>query len=227
MLNLVMTIWVLAIPATGSVEPVSTSDAIITNVMQTYQLDPSTTEVEILANSLRTAAVLPNQISIRPLTSKEPEGLFMVKAVVTIDGVVVESAQVRLKIKRFGEVLVLTDRVKRHDAISADKLSRRRMEITNLQEQPVESPDCLVGNRARRNLPLGDILTTGDIEPIPEVEPGREVSIVYSDGRCTITAPGTVLQTGQAGDYVKVKNTASNQIIIARVVDKTAVAVDP
>lgn len=47
------------------------------------------------------------------------------------------------------------------------------------------------------------------------------------DGLCRITAAGVALQSGMAGDYVKVKNKGSGKIILARVVDGTAVAVGP
>ena len=53
------------------------------------------------------------------------------------------------------------------------------------------------------------------------------LSFVYIDGLCRITATGVALQSGMAGDYVKVKNKGSGKIILARVVDGTAVAVDP
>ena len=47
------------------------------------------------------------------------------------------------------------------------------------------------------------------------------------DGLCRITSAGVSLQSGMAGDYVKVKNKGSGKIILARVVDGAAVAVDP
>ena len=83
------------------------------------------------------------------------------------------------------------------------------------------------GYRTKRNLRRGTILTTAAIEPIPDIEAGRELSIVYIGGLCRITTAGVALQSGMAGDYVKVKNKGSGKIILARVVDGTAVAVDP
>ena len=65
------------------------------------------------------------------------------------------------------------------------------------------------------------------MEQVPDVESGREVSIVYNAGPCRISALGVVLQKGMAGDYIKVKNKSSGKIVLARVVDESAVAVDP
>ena len=65
------------------------------------------------------------------------------------------------------------------------------------------------------------------LERIPDIERGRDVAIVYIEGMCRISADGRTMQSGQAGDYIKVKNKTSGKIILARVVDATAVAVDP
>jgi len=205
----------------------TTDEAVVRHIAQMYQLDSTVYEIEILNNPLRMAEVTLDELSVRPLTQKDPLGLFAVKAIVTVDGQEIESGQIRLKIKKYADVLVLTDKVGRSDLFEPDDLMHRRMEVTNLQEKTIMSMEELQGCRARRNLRVGDILTSGDVEQIPDVEPGSDVQIVYSDGLCRITAPGKVMQTGIAGEYVKVKNTSSNKIIVARVVDHSAVAVEP
>ena len=146
---------------------------------------------------------------------------------VTEAGDIVESGQVRMKIRQFADVVVLSDKIRSRKPLSKDKLTIKRMEITSLYEKPLRSIEELSGYRAKRNLTKGTILTTAAIEPTPDIERGREVSIVYVDGLCRITAAGVALQSGMAGEYVKVKNKASGKIIVARVVDETAVAIDP
>ena len=87
------------------------------------------------------------------------------------------------------------------------------MDVTNMVEQPVTLIEDVVGLRTKRNLRRGDILTFKSVELIP-------------DGVCRISATGVVMQEGMAGDYIKVKNKSSGKMVIARVVDAGAVAVD-
>ncbi len=201
--------------------------AIIDKMMAMYSLDTSSYRIDILSNPLKTAEVSPDNIAIRPLTQKEPLGLFTVIVKVTQGGETLESGQVRMKIREFADVVVLADKIRRGEPLSKDKLTIKRMDITSLHEKPLRAIEGLDDNRAKRNLAKGAILTTAGIEPTPDIEAGREVSIIYVDGLCRITTAGVALQSGMAGEYVKVKNKASHKIIVARVVDETAVAVDP
>ena len=201
--------------------------AIVDKMMAMYSLDTGSYKIEILSNRLKSVVVSADNIAIRPLTTKEPLGLFTVMVKVLEGGEIIESGQVRMKIKQFADVLVLSDKIGSREKLPEDRLTIRRMDITSLHEKPLRSMEQIDGYRAKRNLRRGTILTTSAIEPIPDIEAGRELSIVYIDGLCRITAAGVALQSGMAGDYVKVKNKGSGKIILARVVDGTAVAVDP
>lgn len=222
---LLTVVSVLTLPV--PVRAASCDQAIIDGMMAMYNLDTSSYEIEILSNRLKAASVSADNIAIRPLTPKEPLGLFTVMVKVTEGGEVLESGQVRMKIRQFADVVVMSDRIRSREPLTKDKLTIKRMEITSLLEKPLRSIENLGGYRAKRNLNKGKILTTSAIEPMPDIERGREVSIVYVDGLCRITAVGVALQSGMAGEYVKVKNKASGKIIVARVVDETAVAVSP
>ena len=202
-------------------------NAIVAKMFSIYGFDKNVCEIDLLHYSLKMAEVNPENIIIQPLSQKEPLGLFTVMVRIYENGEEFESGQVRMKIKKYADVLVATERLKRSDDLTPDNLALKRMDITSLVEKPVMTFDELVGYRAKRNISRGKILTTGSIEPIPDIERGREVQIVYSDGLCRITTSGIALQTGMAGDYLKIKNKSTGKIIIARVVDETAVAVDP
>jgi len=202
-------------------------EAIQAKVIDMYDLDSSYYRVELLSNPLKSAELTLSELTLRPLTQKEPLGLFSMIADVKVDGRTLESGQVRLKIKKYDDVLVLLENVTRSETVSAGQVEFQRMEVTNEHERPLTDPSELSGQRARRNLRRGSILTARDLEAIPDIEFGRDVSIVYSDGLCRISAEGKALASGLAGEYIKVKNKSSGKIILARIVDATAVAVDP
>ena len=222
-------IWLclVLIPAVSSAQTASVDELVIRWVRSTYHLDSLECEIDILSNPFATTVIETGQLGFRALTLSEPAGLFTVLAELKNDGALVKRSQIRLRVKRFAEVIVATDRLKRHDRFTGDKLVLKRMEITSLRQQPIRSIERLDGFRIKRNLSKGKILTTGLIEPVPDIEVGREVSILFSDGLCTITAPGRMLQTGWKGDRVKVKNLASGKVITARVSDSTVVVVGP
>ncbi len=218
---------VLLLPLIATAAPVPTEQAVIDELMQMYGLDSSTCTVEILTNRLKTAEVEPGEVSIRPIAQKEPLGLFNIAATIERDGRMIESAQLRLRITRFLDVLVATDRIAMHEPLTPENCTLKRMDVTRLHEKALTSLDEVAGMRTSKIIRKGTLLTTSTVETPPDVEAGQEVTIVYADSRCRITVPGRVLQKGSHGDYIKVKNSSSGKIIVARVVDQNAVEVDP
>lgn len=215
---------VLSMPAFAGNE---SDKFIISKMKEIYELEDANYEIEILSNKLKLPLISLDNLSIRALTQKEPLGLFTIIATIIVNDKVIETAQVRMRVKKYGEVLVASDRLKRHQKISAENTIVRKMEITNLREKPVLSIADTEGYRLKKNLRKGAILTSGAMEVIPDIESGMETTIVYDDGLCKITATGLALQSGVVGDYIKVKNKATKKIIIARIVNKRFVAISP
>ena len=219
---------VLLLAAAGSAARVSDiNQAVVEQIYDNYQLDPQYYQVEVLASSLKTDYNDSLDIIIESLSQKEPRGLFTILVSLYKDKNFVEKGQVRLRIKKFAEVLVATTKIERNEVLSEDKLILKMMDITSLQEQPVESFDAINGYRSKRNLFIGRILTSDAVEPVPDIDVGREVSIVYTNGLFSVSTTGKALQKGWTGDYVKVRNNDSGKIILARVVDEGAVVIDP
>lgn len=194
---------------------------------KTFELDSATYRVEVLSSQIKAADVTLSELHLKPLSQKEPLGLFTVIATITRDGRTLESGQVSLRIHKFAEVLVAQESLRRHDEPMETQFSLQRMDITSLLEQPVTAFESVTGLRMRRNLAKGQILTTSAIEPVPDIEVGREVSIQCSNGLFSISTPGTAQQSGMAGELIRVKNRASGKIIQATIVDNSTVAIAP
>ena len=204
----------------------TSAEAVREHMFALYELDPDQYQVEILSNPLEDVTINPGEFSLRPLTRSEPLGVFSIMATVRRDGEEVAKGQVRMRISRFESVLVATDRIQRADELQPQMVEVRRMDVTDLREKPLKDIDELIGFQAGRNLRKGSIMTTGDLAPIPDVERGRGLTIVYQVGLCRVTATGEAMQTGVTGDYIKVRNKATKKIITARVMDATEVMVD-
>lgn len=202
--------------------------ALRTQIMQMYQLDPASYEVEVLSSQIHETQLGDKQdLKIKAISQKEPLGLFSVIASITEDGQTVETGQVSLNIKKFASVLVTQDNLLRHDKPGAAKLTLQRMDITSLPEQPVQSLDAIAGSRLKRNVGKGQILTFSALEPVPDIEVGEEVTIVFREGLLKVTVPGEAMQPGSTGDEIRVRNHTSGKILTGRIEANKVVAVQP
>jgi flagella basal body P-ring formation protein FlgA len=196
-------------------------------LVDTYQLDTENYEIEHLTDQvtdLDNAAVL---TVLRPLSQKEPLGLFTLLTQIDYPDGRSEQMQVRVRIRKFSDVVIAADKFDRHAAVKQSAFRISRTDVTNLQEQPLTSLEAIAGLRTTRIIRKGTIVTSGMLESIPDVEAGTEVSIVYTAGLCTITARGKALEPGYKGDLVRVKNADSGKIIHAEVIDNASVSVNP
>ncbi len=218
---IVMSVFVSAVTAE------SCDQAIIDRIMSTYSLDSASYQIEILSNRLQSKDIRPQDLSIKPLTQTDPIGLYTILATLSVNGDPAETGEVRMKISKFASVVVATDRFERHEHLSPDRLSIERMDVTNLREQPLTSLADISGSWAKRNLRKGMILTLPAVEKIPDVLVGKEMLIVYDDGLCRVTAPGIAMQEGSSGEFIRIKNKATNKVITGRIIDDREVAVTP
>ncbi len=104
-------------------------------------------------------------------------------------------------------------------------LVRARRAITGKNQQPVTDMVLLEGKQTRRYIPAGSIIFPSMYEEIPVISPGDRINIVIEKGLIKITAEGVARQKGGIGDFIRVVNLGSNQIVKAEVIDSTTVAV--
>jgi flagella basal body P-ring formation protein FlgA len=204
-----------------------TGTVIVQMIRDKYDLQPPEFGIEITSNGLQIAEVEPEEISIHPLSQKDPLGLFTVRVEVKRDGELIERGQVRMRISKFAEVLVALDKVRRYDLLTADQFEPVFSDITELRERPIASVSELTGKRARRNLPRGTLLTTGALETTPDVKSGGDVVIAFTDDWGVITVPGRAMEAGWIGTLMRVKNLATGKVVQAMVMSESTVEVNP
>jgi flagella basal body P-ring formation protein FlgA len=226
-IKVLLIIGLLSFTASMSLAQPTANEIAINKVYALYSLDKENYSIEVLSDGLTTEGVSELDIEVKPLYQTTPLGRFTIVATVTKSGKVLESRQIRLFIRKFANVLVATDRISRLGELSEESILIERKEITDLREQPLTEIKSLSGQRARRNLAKGIILTTGDIEPLPAVKSHRDIHLIYVSGLCRVTSKGETLQDGQIGEFIKVRNKSSGKIVLARVVDETTAAVGP
>lgn len=218
---------VLLLSAGALADPKLPSEQVVEWLYDTYTLDSEWNEVEVLTEldeNCEPGAIVDVD---RPLSQKEPLGLFTLLVDIFEGDGPPRQAQVRLRVRRFADVLVASDRITRFDPVDESALQLERKDITNLREQPVTSVEEIRGLRYTRNLRRGTILTSRCVEAVPDLRDGAEVTIVYSSGPCIITALGKALESGYVGETVRVRSDASGKIIRAEVADGATVRLAP
>lgn len=92
------------------------------------------------------------------------------------------------------------------DTVHAQLL--KTVEVTNkrIRRDYASSLDQVAGMVARRTLLPGRVIPVSSVREPYVVERGATVTMVYSQGGLTITAPGSPLKPGSVGDFVRIRN---------------------
>lgn len=123
------------------------------------------------------------------------------------------------------EAVVAKRDLRRGDEIAAEDLEVAEVEIRN--NKPDErSLDDFVGLRASRTILQGKILTDLNVEVIPVIERGADVTIIVQTSALVVTAPGVAKDSGGVGEIIAVENTLSKQVIQAEIIDGRTVLVN-
>lgn len=87
--------------------------------------------------------------------------------------------------------------------------------VTNkrIRRDYASSIDQVAGMVARRTLLPGRVIPVSSVREPHAVERGGVVTMVFSQGGLTIMAPGTPLQSGAIGEFIRVRNVNTGIIV--------------
>lgn len=195
------------------------------NIINFYNLEEYDIEVEIRSNHFDLNALAFDSLSIKPMTKSKPRGLLALKVALFNVGQKIETGQIRVKIAYFENVLVATDRIRRHQLINNENCTAKRMEITSLTARPLTSENSLADLRSKRDIRNGQILSSGSTEKIPTILSGQGVSILYKSTILEISAKGKAMESGYVGEKIRIKNEQSKKIITGIIIDSETVEI--
>jgi len=133
---------------------------------------------------------------------------------------------VNATISVMADVVTVVRPLGKHQHIRLEDIRLERRDLAGLGSETIRDLEDALGNRSRRAIYPGTVLRAGMIDQPPVVRRGDIVKIVVETGAMTITATGMVKQRGRKGEMVRVMNTDSNRVIMARVTGPDAVSVD-
>lgn len=123
------------------------------------------------------------------------------------------------------DVVVTTRPLKRGETLTASDLTVARQDLATLHRDYYLTADRLVGQRVRRNLGRGDLVTPAAVEADKLVKRGAEVTILAADPKFQVRMQGKALANGARGERIKVRNISSEREITATVVGRGLVQV--
>ncbi|WP_319525257.1 flagellar basal body P-ring formation chaperone FlgA [uncultured Desulfosarcina sp.] len=143
-----------------------------------------------------------------------------------VNGEPVRKLWVNATVSVMADVVTVARPLGRNQYIRLDDIRVERRDLAGLGSETIRRVEEALGNRTTRMIHPGTVLQTSMIDQPPVVKRGDIVKIIAKTGPMTITATGIVKQQGRKGEMVRVMNTDSNRVILARVAGPDAVAVE-
>lgn len=216
-----------ATPSTNSEPPrLMLDQAVRTRLLNTWQLDPAWSEIDILSQTLPAVTVQSNHVNVATKALAAPENQVAVRVTYPDSLGQLVTRLIQVKVSRYAEALVARVPLNRAARLSPHEVILARVRLGGGQSALLDSLTQIDGKQLRRAVGAGQPITFDMLEAIPDLEPGRAVTITCGGSAFRVTTEGTALQKGSAGDLVRVRNNSSGKVLIARVVDATSVALE-
>ena len=166
------------------------------------------------------------EIEVDPPSSQATGGGFRRTEVrVLQDGVVTANVPVRVKIATFGNVVVARQPIARGTILSEDDLRVEERRLDELPTTVLTDPGEAVGREARVALAAGKPVTVQGLANAVLVKRGDHVRVLVEKGGMRLSIAGEAMDTGGAGERVRVVNASSKRELVGRVVDHGTVSV--
>ncbi len=119
-----------------------------------------------------------------------------------------------------------------HTIDAGHQLTADDVAMIHVQKASIHGPVLtdiaqLQGLVARQTLAAGVPILVAQLSRPMLVVRGRPVVLRLTNGGLLLTASGTALESGGAGDHIHVLNTSSHAVLVGRIVDAADIAVDP
>ena len=173
----------------------------------------------------------PQTVRIEPvLDDRLGPGRASVNVRVYADNQLVDVLAIAVEIRVYRRVPISTMTIPRGAKLTADNVRFERRAISgHLFEH---APDRVIDQTARRRIRQGEVIKSYDIDPRAAVAPPPLIKprdmVRMSTGRGqlkVIVFAGEALQSGRLGDYIRVRNVRSQNIVVGQVIGPSEVEV--
>ena len=144
-----------------------------------------------------------------PVTSAEGQSLSWISGQIKAQRQVVKAARI----------------FRANDTIQDTDLMLELSDVTFTKDYYLHKSE-VVGKKASRLVSTGNLLTSQDIQRDYHVRQGQTVKTVTGNETFEISMQTVAQESGVAGDTIRVRNTANQKIMSARIVDKGTVRIE-
>lgn len=129
---------------------------------------------------------------------------------------------VSVSMVKLQSVVVATTSVSPGQLLSSQSLTVKQIDVTRLRSSTFLQPEQIIGARAKKRMRQGSVITTNMLCFVCK---GDRVTITASMNGLSIKATGMALEDGNLGDSIKIENTTTDKVIIAKVLKQGEVRV--
>jgi len=219
-----LAVVLLGLAASSAAEPLQ--EYLADKIIADYRLDPNYVSVALVRSSLSADDVSASEVKIYPLTQADPVGHFPMRVEIYRGGELTERGTVTLNVRRYADLFVPKQNIRRHELLTSDLFERKRFEVTSLTEKMLTEATQIVGCRAGQNLTAGRYVSLSRVEKTPDVDNGFPVTIIGKGQMFEIRAKGLALQDGAIGETIRVKNIDSRKILTGTITAPGVVEVE-
>lgn len=108
---------------------------------------------------------------------------------------------------------VLKQSLNRGDVLTFDMLTTQEFRGQIIPAVIVKNPGEIIGKEAVRRVRAGSPLYKKQFREVPTVKKGMRATVVFTKGKVRLTTDGMIMADAQTGDFVKVLNKDSKQML--------------
>jgi flagella basal body P-ring formation protein FlgA len=135
------------------------------------------------------------------------------------------SVPIWFSVKAYRPVLISQRNRGARDAVDASDFTVEERDVAPLSSVPLAVDTDVTRMRARRSIASGRVVVKEDLEEMPQVLRGQEVTVQVRHGAVEIETSAVALREARLGEPVTLQNPSSHMNYAARVVGQARVAV--
>lgn len=164
-------------------------------------------------------------ITITEMPANGLNGLISIRVKISSGRRVIEETQVFVTAQLWQDAWVATNRLDRGQALAADLLSLQKVDVLRERFPLVSAESDPVALDLVTSVAAGRPLMRRDVTGRPVVRKGQLVEVVAQQGLIAISMKALALESGAAGDLIKLRNLESRREIHAEIINESKVQI--
>jgi flagella basal body P-ring formation protein FlgA len=164
-------------------------------------------------------------VNVQHQTSVDLRGYVSLTVSILINNQFVQRVGLSGWIDRFEDIVCASKPLDRNHVISGQDVKLITRNVSKIKDTYYTRTEDVFGKQIQRKAGNGEIIFSSMIEIPPLIYKGDKVTIIAESRALLIKTTGIALSDGYAGEQIRVKNTMSNKVIQANVVNPNTVKV--